>query len=546
MLFYRAVDCPKRNTRNEEILKKPIEWKIISSSDVLEERYQAYGKDKSINTKLIIEDQLYYADIASMEIRSIYWEGPVFEMRRGLWYFELSSKFLPCDDKLAIQLEQGYSKYANDLAAISKAEEYKKYPLFGPYLGQHVLYISDSVAYIVIDGITTKVAQALVGKFSKQDIWGTRLIRDYANVPKEKQPSSPRKASLKKIPRPDMSEITPCHLVLVIHGIGQKLFSRDGIYTFATDVSELRERINTTMDESNISDRYMILPIQWREIVEFGVSPEPLSKTEDIGLGIGVLQTNQDEATLPSLDDIMVPTNPYRTLIKDVALDLLLYMTEKHRLSMLKTVATELNRVHDLFLKNFPDFKGNVSIIGHSLGTLISFDLLTMELKEFDKLGIPKLQFFPNILFLLGSPISMIRLLNGELIRSVEYDEGTENVKRLKTKYLYNIYHMFDPIAQRIEPLITRKFPKEPMPAIKVTTVSEEEEDLLISQLNPLRKRIDFVLQSGYWESALSFYSSISQHSNYWTNSEVTTFLAKELIEIRKHDDLLWRSPQSP
>eukprot|EP00835_Amoeboradix_gromovi_P002434 NODE_138_length_17968_cov_0.291175.p2 type:complete len:542 gc:universal NODE_138_length_17968_cov_0.291175:11865-10240(-) len=539
MFFYVAVDQPKRNTRNEIIIKKPFEWKILESSYELEETYQKYLKDKSVKTKLIIEDQLFYADIANMEIRPIYWDGSVFEMRRGLWYSETSSKFLPCEEKLTVQVEQGFQKFANDLTNVSSSEHYKKYPLFGPYLGQYVLYVSEITAYIVADGITTKVAQELVGKFSKQTIWGTRLIREYVNVPKDKLASTTRKSSLKGIPQPSSKKNkTPCHLVLVIHGIGQKLFTKDGIYTFATDVADLRKRIDATMDEMEVPDRYMILPIQWREIVEFGVANVPMNVVEqDLFSDIGVLQPNQDEALLPTLDEIMLPTNPYRTLIKDVCLDILMYMTVKHKISMLKTVALELNRVHDLFISNFPDFSGNISLIGHSLGSLIAFDLLTMEPKEFDKLEIPKLDFFPNILFLLGSPLSMIRLLNGEIIRSFD-SEKSENIKRLRTKYLYNIFHSLDPIAQRIEPLISRKFQKEAMPVMKINNMPTEEENLLISQLNPLRKRVDFVLQSGYLESAYQYLSSLSQHSNYWSNNEVTTFLAKELIEIRAQDEL--------
>jgi hypothetical protein len=130
---------------------------------------------------------------------------------------------------------------------------------------------------------------------------------------------------------------------------------------------------------------------------------------------------------------------------------------------MLRTVATELNRVHSLFLEHYPDFKGNVSIIGHSLGTLISFDLLTMEKNEYEEQQIPVLNFDPSILFLLGSPVAMINLLKGFKIRSAAYSVCKPTIKRLRTKHLYNIYHMYDPIAQRVEPLISRKFPKEPM-----------------------------------------------------------------------------------
>lgn len=38
-----------------------------------------------------------------------------------------------------------------------------------------------------------------------------------------------------------------------------------------------------------------------------------------------------------------------------------------------------MNRVYDLFLLRNPDFNGDVSVSGHSLGSLILFDLLSHQ-----------------------------------------------------------------------------------------------------------------------------------------------------------------------
>jgi hypothetical protein len=42
-------------------------------------------------------------------------------------------------------------------------------------------------------------------------------------------------------------------------------------------------------------------------------------------------------------------------------------------------VGSELNMLHKTFLQRNKNFKGNVSLIGHSLGSLILFDLLTHQ-----------------------------------------------------------------------------------------------------------------------------------------------------------------------
>ena len=40
------------------------------------------------------------------------------------------------------------------------------------------------------------------------------------------------------------------------------------------------------------------------------------------------------------------------------------------------TVASEMNRLRALFIKRNPHFVGNFSVVGHTLGSLILFDLL--------------------------------------------------------------------------------------------------------------------------------------------------------------------------
>ena len=46
---------------------------------------------------------------------------------------------------------------------------------------------------------------------------------------------------------------------------------------------------------------------------------------------------------------------------------------------MMEKVATEMNRVYSLFRSKNPSFDGKVSLIGHSLGSVIVYDLLVHE-----------------------------------------------------------------------------------------------------------------------------------------------------------------------
>jgi hypothetical protein len=44
-------------------------------------------------------------------------------------------------------------------------------------------------------------------------------------------------------------------------------------------------------------------------------------------------------------------------------------------------VGSEINRMYNLFISRHPDFRGHVSLAGHSLGSVILFDLLMHQPK---------------------------------------------------------------------------------------------------------------------------------------------------------------------
>ena len=50
-----------------------------------------------------------------------------------------------------------------------------------------------------------------------------------------------------------------------------------------------------------------------------------------------------------------------------------------HFQTIISTVAHELNRLYKIFLQRNPNFQGQVSLGGHSLGSLILFDLLAHQ-----------------------------------------------------------------------------------------------------------------------------------------------------------------------
>lgn len=73
---------------------------------------------------------------------------------------------------------------------------------------------------------------------------------------------------------------------------------------------------------------------------------------------------NLERITLPSI-------NRLRHFINDTILDVFFYNSSTYCQTIVDTVASEMNRIYLLFLERNPDFKGGVSIAGHSLGIII-------------------------------------------------------------------------------------------------------------------------------------------------------------------------------
>lgn len=65
--------------------------------------------------------------------------------------------------------------------------------------------------------------------------------------------------------------------------------------------------------------------------------------------------------TLPSI-------NRLRHFTNDTILDVFFYNSPTYCQTIVDTVASEMNRIYTLFLQRNPEFKGGVSIAGHSLG----------------------------------------------------------------------------------------------------------------------------------------------------------------------------------
>ena len=195
------------------------------------------------------------------------------------------------------------------------------------------------------------------------------------------------------------------------------------------------------------------------------------------------------------LKSITLSTVPkLRAFANDSVLDALFYTSPVYCQHIINTVTDEINRLYELFISRNRYFKGTVSLSGHSLGSVILFDILANQIsneeeeakmnlmKEAEKrndantsdcenkkltdsiiynsatvnhgqkwIKYPKLKFKCKSFFALGSPISMFLTLRG-------ITQISEHFYLPNGVNFFNIYHPLDPIAYRIEPMIKKEF----------------------------------------------------------------------------------------
>lgn len=72
----------------------------------------------------------------------------------------------------------------------------------------------------------------------------------------------------------------------------------------------------------------------------------------------------------------MPSTGRLRHFTNETLLDVLFYNSPTYCQTIMDTVALEINRLYALFMKRNPDYRGGMSVCGHSLGNKPGGELL--------------------------------------------------------------------------------------------------------------------------------------------------------------------------
>lgn len=307
-------------------------------SDKLENAFTNI-RDEEEDLVVAVEGQRYDVHVKERKRYAVYWEQAPSEVRRCTWFYkgDKDTRFMPYPEDFSEDLEDAYKKAVT-------LDEWKKKLEFPT--GETVILHNPK---LIMQYQPIGLQDDWVSSPSEQTRPRT-VKRGVDNISVEIPDGEPEKVD---------------HVVFMVHGIGPACDLRfRSIIQCVNDfrsvsLSLLASHYKRAQQEGQVG-RVEFLPVNWHSALH--------------GDATGVDEDIQ-RITLPSISRLRHFTN-------DTLLDLFFYNSPTYCQTIVDTVASEFNRLHDLFKQRHPEFSGAVSVVGHSLGSLILFDLLTNQRKE--------------------------------------------------------------------------------------------------------------------------------------------------------------------
>uniref|UniRef100_A0A0X3NVM8 C20G8.02-like WWE domain-containing protein n=1 Tax=Schistocephalus solidus TaxID=70667 RepID=A0A0X3NVM8_SCHSO len=294
--------------------------------------------DESLAELVVVRDDLFEANITEGTCLPIYWESERMTVTsdsstwmksvliRGTWF--RTETWQPIPEKLSKAIDAIYcNDILNKLSQVASTNKKVQIMQSLQVDGGFVRFMDDGKVFL--DKNAT--LYYFRSKFTLKN--GIQLSRGYKEVANIEDKS------------PDIS-----HLVFVVHGIGQTFGS------IKSDNWKIRN-VSANCFAKNFGSngqRTEFLPVEWRTSLEL------------------------DESVIHSVT--LAHCHPFRVLLNSSALDILYYTSPVHRMEIMRAFYHEVTRLYSMFCSRNPYFEGNggkVSILAHSLGAVVAFDVLT-------------------------------------------------------------------------------------------------------------------------------------------------------------------------
>ena len=167
------------------------------------------------------------------------------------------------------------------------------------------------------------------------------------------------------------------HLVFVVHGIGEAFISREDTMSLPSH-RETIEQARLAIQEKQYQHWQQQCAAAKKQ--KSGVVPPPPGRIEFVAIEWFDELHDASSSLMKSLRATTLQTIPaLRAIANDVVFDVLMYLTPAFCQAVLESVTSQLCQYHAKFLQIHPDFVkkgGRCSLIGHSLGSVICWDLL--------------------------------------------------------------------------------------------------------------------------------------------------------------------------
>ncbi|XP_078515959.1 phospholipase DDHD1 isoform X6 [Lissotriton helveticus] len=419
-----------------------------------------------------VRSGLYEVDVAGGECYPVYWnQADKIPVMRGQWFVDGTWQPLEEDESNLIEQEHLNSFRGQQMQdtfdlEIAKPLDHKDAVHSLKLSRSHVDWHSVDEVYLYSDATTSKIARSVTQKlgFSKASSSGTRLHRGYVE-----------EATLEDKP-PQTT-----HIVFVVHGIGQKM-DQGRIIKNTAMMRDTARKVEEKNFSHHLNEHVEFLPVEWRSKLAL------------------------DGDTVDSITPDKV--RGLRDMLNSSAMDIMYYTSPLYRDELVKGLQQELNRLYTLFCSRNPEFDekgGKVSIVSHSLGCVITYDIMTgwnpvrlyeqllrkddeereehwmtyeeqhllqellltkQRLRELEERmhglkasnisKMPALKFKVENFFCMGSPLAVFLALRG--IRPGNHGNQEHFLPKTICNRLFNIFHPTDPVAYRLEPLILKHY----------------------------------------------------------------------------------------
>lgn len=292
--------------------------------------------EKNEEVVVAVEGERYDVHVKERRRYAVYWEQAPTEVRRCTWFYkgDKDTRFLPYPESFSQSLEEAY------MIAVT-LDEWKRKLEF-PNGETVILHNPKLIMQYQPVGL--------------QDEW--------VSTPSEQTRPRTVKRGVESITVeiPDGEPDKVDHLVFMVHGIGPACDLRfrsiiQCVNDFRSASLSLLASHYKRAQQDGVIGRVEFLPVNWHSALH--------------GDATGVDEDIQ-RITLPSISRLRHFTN-------DTLLDLFFYNSPTYCQTIVDTVASEINKLHTLFKQRHPEFNGAISVVGHSLGSLILFDLLTNQ-----------------------------------------------------------------------------------------------------------------------------------------------------------------------